>query len=63
VSAPSPTLVQAEVLTGTKSRTAKATSSAGQRPELKIIFDELPAEHSLTGDTTGTPCHPAFCFF
>jgi len=38
VSARSPALAQA---TGTNSRTAKASSNAGQRPELKIIFDEL----------------------
>jgi hypothetical protein len=40
VSALSPALAEAKTQTGTKSRTAKASASAGQRPELK------PAEHS-----------------
>src|ERR1700751_1372523 len=35
VSALSPALAQAKALTGTKSRTAKASSSVGKRPELK----------------------------
>jgi len=47
VSAPSPALAQAKAQSGTKSRTAKASLSAWQQPELKLIFDELPAEHSL----------------
>ena len=37
-SALSPALAQAKAQTGTKSRTAKASSSAGQRSKLKLIL-------------------------
>ena len=46
-------LAQAETPTRVKRRITEASSSTRQRSDLKITFDELPAEHSRTGDTTG----------
>jgi len=49
VSAVSPALAQAKAPTGTKSRTDKASSSAVQRLEIKLIFDVAAPCRSPSG--------------
>src|SRR5580693_3067707 len=57
VSALSPALAKAKAQTGTKSRTAKASSSAGQRPELRLISRPRGAP-AMPLDSSSDSLHP-----